>query len=186
MVFENSTIFYSYSESNENFRKSTNNSIFTIAIGIPHYTHSVSRSSLKKTLGGTVFQITIASVNGFFPIHNTFVRGQNLTCKCSMTNGFRAIYYFYLIFESFRKLTETSGNLRRNRFFKASNDILHYKYNMSRSWKISYKRALRRTVFETPTISVSGRKHPETSQLLWPSRRLFLIHKLLLRAKSFT
>ena len=74
---------------------------------------------------------------------------------------FEISFDFLLIFEKFRKLMETLGNLRRVRFLKSSNGMPHYTNSMTRVPN-SPNKALRRTVFDITTTSVNDRKFPET------------------------
>ena len=67
------------------------------------------------------------------------MHGAKCHIKMLYDEQFSRYLRFLLIIGNYRKLTETSGNLRRTRVFKSSNDIPHYIHGTYMSWKIRSK-----------------------------------------------
>ena len=94
------------------------------------------------------------------------LRGQNVTQKLCTTKSFRNIYDFLF---DIPELMETSGNLRRARFFKSSKDILHHMHTMSRSSKTRMGSKFQVKMFHDKQFSrnlqffTHIRKHTETN-----------------------
>ena len=86
--------------------------------------------------------------------------GSKFHIKMLYDERFSRYVRILLIFGNFRKLTESSGNLRRIRVFKSSNDILHIYMACMRVQKFAQKCSTTHRFRDNDNF----RKCPETSE----------------------